>query len=89
MMVGIAFAALAIAWMLALTVAVVFQLVALTRVWFEMPATCSSAADKTATIGKRNAKRPSEGGTSSAQYLLDHIFVYRCNQNLPDKSSDV
>lgn len=31
MMVGIAFAALAIAWMLALTVAVVFQLVALTR----------------------------------------------------------
>jgi hypothetical protein len=45
MMVGIVFAALAIAWMLGLTVAVLFQLVALTRAWFEMPATCSSAAD--------------------------------------------
>ena len=34
-------------------------------------------------------KEPSEGGTSSVQYLWDHIFVYRFNQNLPDKSSDV
>ena len=30
-----------------------------------------------------------EGGTSSAQYLVDHIFVYRCDQSLPNKSSDV
>jgi hypothetical protein len=27
--------------------------------------------------------------TSSAQYLLDHIFVYRRDQNLPYKFSDV
>jgi len=65
------------------------SLVVLTPAWFEMPATCSSAADKTAMIGKRMRGAPQRGGTSSAQYLVDHIFVYRCNQNLPDKSSDI
>ena len=64
-MVGIVFAAFAIAWMLALTVAVMFQLVALTRAWFEMPATCSWDADKTATIRKRNARRPRRDGGST------------------------
>jgi hypothetical protein len=34
-----------------------------------------------------SARRLSEGGTSSAQYLVDHIFVYRCDQNLPYKST--
>ena len=24
-----------------------------------------------------------------AQYVVDHIFVYRCDQNLPHKSSDI
>jgi hypothetical protein len=24
-----------------------------------------------------------------AQYLVDHIFVYRCDQNLPHKINDV
>ena len=75
-MVGIVFAALAIAWMLALTVAVVFQLVALTRAWFEMPATCSWAADKTATIRKRNARRPSEGGTAAPLSLAWVAFSH-------------
>jgi hypothetical protein len=37
----------------------------------------------------RSVGKPSEGGTSSAQYLLDHIFVYRRDQNLPYKSSDI
>jgi hypothetical protein len=32
---------------------------------------------------------PSEGGISSAQYVVDHIFVYRCDQNLPHKINDV
>jgi hypothetical protein len=30
-----------------------------------------------------------EGGTSSAQYLLDHTFVYRRDLNLPYKFSDI
>jgi hypothetical protein len=54
-MVGIAFAAFAIAWMLALTVAVVFQLVALTRAWFEMPATCSSLSSRQIDLKERAA----------------------------------
>jgi hypothetical protein len=33
--------------------------------------------------------RPSDGGTLSAQYVLNHIFVYRRDQNLPYKLSDV
>jgi hypothetical protein len=51
------------------------SLIALVCGWFEKLATCLSA------------RRPSEG--SLAQYLVDHIFVYRCNQNLPDNSHDV
>ena len=33
--------------------------------------------------------RPCAPNRLVAQYLVDHIFVYRCNQNLPYKSSDV
>jgi hypothetical protein len=35
------------------------------------------------------ARRPSEEGTSSAQYVVDHIFVYRCHQNLPHKINHI
>ena len=33
--------------------------------------------------------RPYAPNRLVAQYLVDHIFVYRCNQNLPYKSGDV
>src|SRR6516165_1349994 len=36
-----------------------------------------------------NNGAPVKTATSSAQYLLDHIFVYRRDQNLPYKFSDV
>jgi hypothetical protein len=51
------------------------------HVWFEAPGKCPAATDKTVAIRRRNARRcyAEEGGTSSAQYLLDHIFVYRRN----------
>ena len=41
-----------------------------------MPATCSSAADKTATIGKRNARRPSEGGTPRQRNIFRIISLF-------------
>src|SRR6516225_8390255 len=36
-----------------------------------------------------NNGAPVKTATSSAQYLLDHIFVYRRDRNLPYKFSDV
>jgi len=47
--------------------------------------------------GKASAQRglsfgeeaPQKAGSSSAQYVVDHIFVYRCDQNLPHKINDV
>ena len=46
-----------------------------------------TVAEKPPTL--LSARRPSESGTSSAQYLVDHIFVYRCDQSLPYKFSDI
>ena len=51
-------------------------------------------ADETFTEGSSAGspilgRRSSGVGTSSAQYLVDHIFVYRRDQNLPYKCSDV
>jgi hypothetical protein len=84
-MVGVAFAALAILPGRSRSLSRGCFNVVLTPAWFEMPATCFLGRDKTATIGNG----PQRGDTSSAQYLVDHIFVYRCNQNLPDHSSDI
>jgi hypothetical protein len=54
-----------------------------------MPATCSSSAENSDDRKEKCEKALREERTLLAQYLLDHIFVYRCNQNLLDKSSDI
>src|SRR5947207_3319396 len=46
-------------------------------------------ADETFTTGSSAGSPIFGAGTSSAQYLVDHIFVYRPDQNLPYKCSDV
>jgi hypothetical protein len=58
---------------------------------FGRRASRTSASCKTATIRKEKCEEVlgrRSGRDLVAQYLLDHIFTYRSDQNLPDKCSD-